>query len=193
MARALNLPMILMVLKNLFISSVITGYLHPRQPLICTHTIMVRVGDSIPSITLQEQSPLENIDLSKELSSGKGLIIGVPAAFSPSCSDSHIPGYIASDKLKGAGKVFVISINDAYVMRAWGKYLDPENTSGIRFLADMTGAFSEAWDVKFDATAILGNHRSKRYAVRTEDGKVTHVAIEPDNTSLDVSAAEKVL
>jgi len=154
---------------------------------------MVKVGDSIPSIPLVEGSPGDKIDLSQELSSGKGLIIGVPAAFSPSCSDTHIPGYVASDKLKSAGKVFVVSVNDAFVMKAWAKTLDADKSSGIRFLGDPAGNFTRDWDVEFNAAPLLGNNRSKRYAVVTEDGKVKSVHIEPDNTGVDVSAAEKVL
>jgi hypothetical protein len=77
--------------------------------------LQVKEGDSIPNIDLYEDSPGNKVNLSKELASGKGVVIGVPAAFSPSCSDTHVPGYIASDKLKDAGKVFVVSVNDAFV------------------------------------------------------------------------------
>ena len=104
---------------------------------------MVKVGDSIPNVDLVEGSPGDKVNLHKELASGKGLIIGVPAAFSklptyllqqtvnkspqsldsclnpittgPSCSATHIPGYIGSDKLKNAGKTFVVSVNDPFV------------------------------------------------------------------------------
>ncbi|KAL9112447.1 MAG: hypothetical protein Q9227_003289 [Pyrenula ochraceoflavens] len=76
---------------------------------------MVKQGDSIPDVDLHEDSPRNKVNLAQELASGKGLIIGVPAAFSPSCSDRHIPDYLASDKLKNAGKVFVVSVNDAFV------------------------------------------------------------------------------
>ena len=75
----------------------------------------VKVGDSIPDIEVFEDSPGNKISLAKELATGKGLIIGVPAAFSPGCSDSHIPGYLANPKTKEAGKAFVISVNDAFV------------------------------------------------------------------------------
>ena len=74
----------------------------------------VQVGDKIPDIELVESSPGNKVFIAKELQ-GKGLIIGVPAAFSPSCSAKHIPGYINSDKLKSAGKVFVVSVNDPFV------------------------------------------------------------------------------
>ncbi|KIW27941.1 uncharacterized protein PV07_07636 [Cladophialophora immunda] len=168
--------------------------LTPRfRPFSSTSAIMVKQGDSIPNIDLYEDSPGNKVNLAKELSSGKGLIIGVPAAFSPSCSDTHIPGYIANDKLKSAGKVFVVSVNDAFVMKAWAKSLDESKKSGIRFLADPSGEFTRAWDVEFDAAKILGNNRSKRYAVTTEDGKVVKASVEPDNTGVTISAAEKML
>jgi peroxiredoxin 5 len=76
---------------------------------------MVKIGDSVPSVDLMEGSPGNKVNLANELASGNGLIIGVPAAFSPACSDSHIPGYISSSKLTDAGKVFVVSVNDAFV------------------------------------------------------------------------------
>lgn len=99
--------------------------------------------------------------------------------------------------LKDAGKVFVVSVNDAFVMKAWGETLDPSGTIGvryhlqvrtekysyidtnlmvqIRFLADQTGEFTKALDLDFDATKIFGNFRSKRYALVVEDGKVKYV------------------
>jgi peroxiredoxin len=67
-------------------------------------------------------------------------------------------------------------------MNAWGKSLDESKSSGIRFLADASGAFSRAWDVEFAAAPMLGTNRSKRYAVVIADGKVKSVHIEPDNT-----------
>lgn len=78
-------------------------------------------------------------------------------------------------------------------MKAWGKTLDADKTSGLRFVGDAAGKFSAAWDVTFDATEIMGNVRGKRYAVLTEDGKVTKVAVEPDNIGINESAADKFL
>ncbi|KAF4636884.1 hypothetical protein G7Y89_g1203 [Cudoniella acicularis] len=152
---------------------------------------MVKVGDNIPSIELQEKEPGNNVDLSKEL--GSGLIIGVPAAFSPTCSDSHIPGYVSHPKIKNAGKVFVVSVNDPFVMNAWGKSLDQDKSSGVRFLADPAGKFTRALDLEFDAAPLLGTNRSKRYAIVVENGKVKSVHVEPDNIGVSVSAADKVL
>lgn len=158
-----------------------------------TRPAFVKVGDSIPNLDiLVEGSPGNKVNLAAELS-GNGIIVGVPAAFSPACSSTHVPGYINHPKLKEAGKVFVIAVNDAFVTKAWGATLDPQGSSGVRFLGDPTGEFTEALDLAFDGTALFGNHRSKRYALVIEEGKVKEAHVEPDNTGLNVSAAEKVL
>lgn len=78
-------------------------------------------------------------------------------------------------------------------MKAWGKALDPDGSSKIHFLADADGAFTKALGVGFDATPLLGNVRSKRYAIVVDGGKAKAVHVEPDNTSVNVSAVEKVL
>ncbi|KAA8649791.1 hypothetical protein EYZ11_005381 [Aspergillus tanneri] len=166
----------------------------PRRALFHnTAPAFVQKGDSIPDLdVLVEDSPGNKVNLAKELK-GKGVIVGVPAAFSPACSASHVPGYINHPKLKGAGQVFVVAVNDPFVTKAWGASLDPSGKSGIRFLGDPAGKFSEALDVIFDSTSLFGNKRSKRYALVVENGKVKEAFVEPDNTGLNVSAAEKVL
>ena len=82
-----------------------------------TRPAFVKVGDRIPNLTksLMETTPGNKVNLAEEMDTGKSLLIGVPAAFSPSCSNSHIPGYISHPKLSSAGKVFVVSVNDAFV------------------------------------------------------------------------------
>jgi 2-Cys peroxiredoxin 5 len=78
-------------------------------------------------------------------------------------------------------------------MNAWGKSLDKDGSSGIRFLGDPSGAFTRALDVEFEAAPLLGTNRSKRYAIVVEDGKVKSVDIEPDNVGANVSTADKIL
>ncbi|KAK4892298.1 hypothetical protein LTR27_009132 [Elasticomyces elasticus] len=164
----------------------------PFRSYHATPSMFVKINDTIPDVELMENSPGNKVSIAKELK-GKGVIIGVPAAFSPSCSESHIPGYINSSKLKDAGQVFVVSVNDAFVMGQWGKSLDPEGKSGIRFLADPMGRFTKALELDFDGTAIFGQPRSKRYALVVDDGKVKSVHVEPDNTGVKESTADKVL
>ena len=113
-------------------------YLYPSTTnkarlLSSTSAIMIKAGDTIPEVTLVEDSPGNIVELHKEIGTGNALIVGVPAAFSmvllaistvtlilteisgPSCSNSHVPGYINHPKLKDAGKVFVVSVNDPFV------------------------------------------------------------------------------
>ena len=71
-----------------------------------------------------------------------------------------------------------------YSMKAWAKSIDEKKSSGIRFLGDADGSFARAMDVEFDATGLLGNKRSKRFAALTEDGKITKIFVEPDNTGI---------
>jgi len=154
---------------------------------------LVKVGDPIPNLdVLVEGSPGNKVNLSEQIK-GKALIIGVPAAFSPGCSNSHIPGYLKHPKLKDAGDVFIVAVNDPFVTKAWGEKLDPEGSSGVRFLGDPTAKFSEALDLAFDGSKVFGGTRGKRYALVIEDGKVKEAHVEPDNTGISVSAAEKVL
>lgn len=166
-----------------------------RQFLHATPRAFVKVGDAIPDLeVLVEDSPGNKLSLAKELASTpKAVIVGVPAAFSGACSTTHVPGYINHPKLREAGKVFVVSVNDPFVMKAWGEQLDPTKSSGIRFLGDPTGEFTKALDLGFDAYAIFGGMRGKRYALLVEDGKVKSAHVEPDNTGTNVSLAEKVL
>ncbi|KAK1072509.1 hypothetical protein LTR12_009888 [Friedmanniomyces endolithicus] len=164
----------------------------PSRTFHASRVNSVQVNDEIPNIDLMETFPGNKVSIAKELK-GKGLIIGIPAAFSPSCSNSHIPGYINHPGLKDAGQVFVVSVNDPFVMGAFAKSLDADNKSGIRFLADPHAAFTKALDLEFDGTAIFGQPRSKRYALVVEDGKVKKVHVEPDNTGVKESAVDNVL
>ncbi|KAK1720432.1 redoxin [Colletotrichum acutatum] len=166
----------------------------PARAFHSTPAAFVKVGDAVPEVDLVENSPGNKVSLAEEF--GKvtnGLIIGVPAAFSPACSASHIPSYINHPKLKEAGPVFVVSVNDPFVMKAWGDQLDPAAQTGIRFLGDPSGEFTRAFDVDFDSKAIFGNDRSKRYTLVIENGKVKEAHVEPDNIGTAVSLADKVL
>ncbi|ORY58861.1 alkyl hydroperoxide reductase/peroxiredoxin, partial [Pseudomassariella vexata] len=148
----------------------------------------VKVGDKLPNLeVLCEDSPGNKVNLAEEFNNVKrGLIIGVPAAFSGACSQKHIPSYMNHPRTKeiqmDGGKVVVVSVNDAFVMKAWHDQLDPVKDSGIRFLGDPTGDFTRALDLGFDGSAIFGGMRGKRYALVVEDGKVASAHVEPDNT-----------
>jgi peroxiredoxin len=81
-----------------------------------TPRALVKVGDEIPDLeVLHEDTPGTKVNLAEEFKTANGYIVGVPAAFSGTCSSSHVPSYINSPKLKDAGKVFVVSVNDVFV------------------------------------------------------------------------------
>lgn len=159
-------------------------------------------NSSLPKAQLRHKTPG---DLFTIPATGKQLIVGVPAAFSPGCSNSHIPGYLAkvSDfKKANVEGVYVISVNDVFAMNAWSASFSSESTKDvlsadgsqeayIKFLADHDGSWTQEAETGFDASKILGNVRSKRFAAIVEDGKVIKTFIEPDNTGITISSAEK--
>ncbi|GAB1317628.1 hypothetical protein MFIFM68171_07838 [Madurella fahalii] len=155
----------------------------------------IKAGDPLPDTdVLMEGTPGTRVNLAEEAQKTNNmLLIGVPAAFSPACSAKHIPGYVNHPRIKEFESVAVVSVNDVFVMKAWGETLDPAGTLGIRFLADPTGKFTKALDMNFDGSAIFGGDRSKRYTIVIEQGKVKSVAVEPDNTGTSVSMADQVL
>ncbi|MBN3300117.1 PRDX5 protein, partial [Amia calva] len=127
----------------------------------------------------------------------KGILFAVPGAFTPGCSKTHLPGFVASAAdLRGQGvqEVACISVNDVFVMEAWGR--DQGAEGKVRMLADPTGAFTKAVDLLLDneqLVPVLGSVRSKRYVMLVEDGVVKKLSVEPDGTGLTCSLATSVL
>ena len=155
----------------------------------------VAVGDKLPSVTLFENSPGNKVNLA-ELCSGKRVVIfGVPGAFTTGCSKTHLPGYIeAAPELKakkGVNDIVCVSVNDPFVMEAWGKEQGADGK--VRMLADTCGDLAKALDLQLDLVAVLGNVRCKRFSMLVEDGTVTKVNIEPDGTGLSCSLADKMV
>jgi peroxiredoxin len=124
----------------------------------------------------------------------KVVLIGLPAAFSPTCSEKHVPGYLAhidDFRKKGVDKVAVLAVNDFFTMKAWAK------TQGVGtnliFLADGNGEMTKALGVELDLSKALLGVRCKRFSMVVEDGLVKATAIEPDGTGYTVSSAENTL
>ncbi|KAL4710584.1 hypothetical protein ACJJTC_003220 [Scirpophaga incertulas] len=152
----------------------------------------VKVGDKIPAADLYEDSPANKVNIS-ELTSGKKVVFfGVPGAFTPGCSKTHLPGYVQNaDKMKsqGVSEIVCVSVNDPYVMSAWGIQ---HNTKGkVRMLADPNGVFIKALDLGTNLPP-LGGFRSKRFSMVVNDSKVEELNVEPDGTGLSCSLADKL-
>ncbi|KAF8228708.1 Redoxin [Tricholoma matsutake] len=151
----------------------------------------IQAGASIPAIPVKE---LAADGPEPFVLKGKNIIVGVPGAFTGTCS-AQVPGYINALKKfqeKGVNGIYVVAINDVFVTKAWKSLLAPEGTE-VRFIADDKGEFSEALGLTFDATAVLGTHRSHRYAIVAEDNKVVSIDVEPVPGNLTITAAEKIL
>ncbi|GFZ42363.1 hypothetical protein JCM24511_00078 [Saitozyma sp. JCM 24511] len=128
-----------------------------------------------------------------------GLGLGLPRSFSPTCS-SQVPSYISdldAFKAKGVSDVYVVTVNDMFVVNAWKKQLlkdaGKEGAGSVKFVADDTGALSSALGLVLDAQAIFGGPRLKRGAVVIENGEVKSVVVEPNPGEVTVSHANEVL
>lgn len=154
----------------------------------------VQVGDSIPEVSLKvlgEQGPAD-ISTSEIFSGKKVVLFAVPGAFTPTCSAAHLPGFVASaDKIKGKGvdAIVCVSVNDPFVMKAWG---DAQNAEEIIMVADPAGDLATAMGAEMDGTAFGLGKRSARYSLVAEDGKITALNMEQGG-AFEVSSAEGIL
>jgi glutaredoxin/glutathione-dependent peroxiredoxin len=154
----------------------------------------IAVGDKIPDGSFKTMTDKGPKDISTdEVFKGKTVVFfAVPGAFTPSCSSTHLPGYVINaDKIKSKGvdTIACMSVNDAFVMGAWGK---AQNAEEILMLADGNGAFTKSVGMELDASGFGMGSRSKRFAMIVKDGKVSFLGIEPPG-GVVVSAAEAVL
>jgi glutaredoxin/glutathione-dependent peroxiredoxin len=155
----------------------------------------IQVGDRLPSATLsimtaEGPKPLTTT----ELCEGKKVVLfAVPGAFTPTCSVQHLPGYVdntQSLKDKGVDTVACVSVNDPFVMGAWGK--DREVGEDLMMLSDGNGDFTEAIGLEMDGSGFGLGTRSQRYAMIIDDGVVSTLNVE-SGPGLDVSSAETIL
>jgi peroxiredoxin len=121
----------------------------------------------------------------------KVVLFAVPGAFTPTCSAAHLPGYVVSAddlKTKGVDAIICLSVNDAFVMNAWG---EAQNAENIMMLADGDGSYTKALGLSME-TAGFGGIRSQRYAMIIENGIVTNLHVEKPK-EFEVSTAEAIL
>ncbi|QSA96271.1 peroxiredoxin [Methylococcus sp. EFPC2] len=163
----------------------------------------IQAGDRLPDGTLTECTefdPATNCPLNpqslavQDLIKGKKIVIfAVPGAFTPTCSIKHLPGYVKhyeAFKAKGVDEIWCLSVNDAFVMAAWGR--DQHVNGKVRLLADGSALYTTQLGLSQDLTAKGLGVRSLRYALIVEDGVVKHVAVEAPS-KFEVSNAEAIL
>jgi peroxiredoxin len=155
----------------------------------------IQVGEKIPAVKVK----VVRADGTKDANTGdlfagkKAVLFAVPGAFTPLCSAQHLPGFVGkADELKkkGVDEVFCVSVNDGWVMDAWGK--DRGALGKVTLIADGSGEFTKAVGLELDATGAGLGIRSQRYAAIVEDGVVKHLAVEKP-MKFEVSSAEAIL
>jgi peroxiredoxin len=154
----------------------------------------IQVGDKVPSVNFKHMTTDGPADISSdEVFSGKKVVFfAVPGAFTPGCSLTHLPGFVVGAdalKAKGADTIACMSVNDAFVMGAWGQN---QNAEEILMLADGNGDFTSAIGLELDASGFGMGKRAQRFGMIVEDGTVTYLGVEAPG-EIKVSSAETML
>ena len=163
---------------------------------------MLKVGDKLPAGSLQEFVEVEGngcsigpnaFDIEKATAGKTVAIFALPGAYTPTCSAQHVPGYVArADELKTAGvdEIWCVSVNDAFVMGAWGR--DQKTQGKVRMMADGSADFAKATGLTLDLTARGMGLRSQRYSMLVVDGVVKTLNVEAPG-KFEVSDAATLL
>jgi len=154
----------------------------------------IQVGQTLPAGALYRrgENGLEEISLHDLFAQRTVVVFAVPGAFTPTCSDEHLPGFIVNaDALKAAGvdEIVCLAVNDPFVMRAWAQAHDADGE--ITFLSDGNGDWTQALGMQRDMRKAALGMRSKRYAMLVADGVLTWLGV--DESGLVNSRAETVL
>ncbi len=154
---------------------------------------MIKIGDSIPSanITVIDKDGQNSVSAADYFAGKKVVLFALPGAFTPTCSEAHLPGYVVKyDEFAthGVDAVACLSVNDAFVMKAWQQQQNAEN---LVMIADGGAALTKALDLVLD-TSDFGGVRSQRYSMLIEDGKVSQLNVEAAS-SFEVSDADTML
>jgi peroxiredoxin len=153
---------------------------------------MINVGDKVPatSITVINQEGQENISAADFFANKKAVLFALPGAFTPTCSEAHLPGFVVKFddiKAKDVDVVACLSVNDAFVMKAWQ---NAQNAEHLNMIADGGAALTKALGLVLD-TADFGGIRSQRYSMIIDNGTITHLNVEEEG--FEVSDADTIL
>lgn len=157
---------------------------------------MLKQGDTIPDISVKQMTSdgPTDVSLTEYCKGRKVIIFALPGAFTPTCSETHVPSYVANAdalRAKGVQAIACVSTADFFVMNAWGKSMGVGDS--VDMLADGNHEFTRAAGMTVDLTVAGLGERSLRYAMVLDDGVISHIAVEDNPGEATVSAAEAVL
>ena len=156
----------------------------------------LKVNDQIPNteIYLLVNGEPQRSNLQKTIGTGKVILFGLPGAFTTTCSKLHLPGFVANAdkiKLKGIEQIFCLSVNDPYVMNAWGEL---NNTNDkIKMLSDPYLLFTKAIGAEVNRNSKGMGIRSSRYSMVIENLKVNNIQVEEETKQCTLSSADTIL
>ena len=155
---------------------------------------MIAVGETLPSVSLTTMTAdgPATFDIAERAAGKKLVVFAVPGAFTPTCHAAHLPGFVVEAdtiKAKGVDEILCVSVNDVFVMDAWGK---TQNAEEIVMVADGSGDFARAVGLELDLTARGLGVRSRRYAMIVDDGVLSYLAVE-EGPEITGSGAAAVL
>jgi len=156
----------------------------------------IQVGDKLPTATLKRLTADGIKDVSvDELTRGKKVVLfAVPGAFTPTCSERHLPGFVEQAdalKAKGVDAIACVAVNDPFVLSAWEK---ARNVGGkVQMLSDGNGDFTRALGLEFDGSGFGLGKRSRRYAMVVDDGRVKTLLVEEVPSQAETSSASAIL
>ncbi len=155
----------------------------------------IKVGDKVPSakLKLMTAEGVKEVTTEEFFKGKKVVLFAVPGAFTPTCSAKHVPGFVQNEaalKKKGIDTIACLSVNDAFVMGAWGK--DQKADGKVMMLGDGNGEFTQAMGLTMDGSKFGLGTRSQRYAMVVQNGVIKDLFVEKPG-SFEVSSAENVL
>jgi peroxiredoxin len=153
----------------------------------------IKVGDKVPAVKVKQMTPegMKDIDTGEFFKGKKVVLFALPGAFTPTCSAKHLPGFVEKESRgKGVDVIACLSVNDAFVMNAWGK--EQKADGKVQMLADGNGDFTRAVGLELDGSGYGLGKRSQRYAMVVQDGVVKALNVEKPG-SFEVSSAEAIL
>lgn len=156
----------------------------------------IAVGDKLPeaSFKVKTEDGAKDMTTSEIFAGKKVVLFGVPGAFTPTCSNNHLPGFLenhAALTSRGVDTIAVVAVNDHYVMQAWARFTGGEGK--LLYLADGNGAFAKAAGLDIDLGAGGLGVRNKRFSMIVDDGKVTTLNIEDQPGKAETSSAARIL